>query len=539
MAVGCAHSSRPNIVLIVTDDQGYGDLGVQGNDKIRTPHLDAFARQGVQLTRFYVSPVCSPTRASLMTGRYNYRTGVVDTFLGRSLMHSDEVTVAEMLRPAGYRTAIFGKWHLGDNYPLRAMDQGFEESLVIKGGGIGQPSDPPGGDSYFEPTLLDKGRAVKMKRYCTDVFTDAAIEFIRKHRDEPFFVYLPFNAPHSPLQVPDQYRKPYADQGLPDNVARVYGMITNIDDNVGRLLRTLDEVGRQRNTLVMFMSDNGAQGPRWTAGLRGHKGTVFEGGIRSPGFIRWPAGFSGGRRLDKVAAHIDVTPTLLEAAGVPPPPGVKIDGRSLLPALAGAAVPDRMLFVQWLRGEEPKRGQNYAVVTQRWKLVMPQGEDRPMLFDLQEDPVEKHDRAAAQPEVTARMERAYERWFADVSATRGWAPARMHLGAAQEERVMLTRQDWRGPRAGWQPGSLGHWEVEVARSGSYEVTLRFQAPPSGTVAQLKVGAFASSTLVPTGAQTVVFSPVPMVAGSARVEPSVLIEGQSRGVDYVEVRFVAP
>src|SRR5947208_2923223 len=185
---------RPNIVLIMADDMGHGDLGVHGNPIIRTPYLDRLAKQSVRFKNFYVSPVCSPTRASLLTGRYNYRTGVVDTFLGRSLMHPDEVTLAELLAAAGYRTGIFGKWHLGDNFPLRAMDQGFRETLVVKGGGIGQPSDPPGGSSYFDPVLQRNGKQVQKKGYCSDVFTDAAIDFIAKNKDGPFFVYLAFNA---------------------------------------------------------------------------------------------------------------------------------------------------------------------------------------------------------------------------------------------------------------------------------------------------------------------------------------------------------
>jgi len=213
---------RPNVVLILADDMGYGDLGFHGNPKIRTPHLDKFARQSVRMKNFHVSPVCSPTRSSLLTGRYNYRTGVVDTFLGRSLMYPDEVTIAKMLKAMGYRTGIFGKWHLGDNYPMRAMDQGFEEALVLKGGGIGQPSDPPGGGSYFDSLLQHNGRQVQTKGYISDVLTEAAINFIKKNKDGPFFVYLPFNAPHSPLQVPESYEAIYKNMNLsPDQFPKL------------------------------------------------------------------------------------------------------------------------------------------------------------------------------------------------------------------------------------------------------------------------------------------------------------------------------
>jgi arylsulfatase A-like enzyme len=205
---------RPNVVLIITDDQGYGDLGFHGNPKISTPNLDRLARQSVQFQSFYVSPVCAPTRASLMTGRYNYRTGVVDTYLGRSLMHPDETTLAEMLSSGGYRTGIFGKWHLGDNYPMRAIDQGFQTSLTLNGGGIGQPSDPVGGERYFDAILSRNGRWEKTKGYVSDVITDGAIEFIANNRSRPFFAYLAFNAPHTPLEVPAEKYAKYKEMNL-------------------------------------------------------------------------------------------------------------------------------------------------------------------------------------------------------------------------------------------------------------------------------------------------------------------------------------
>src|SRR5262245_38764239 len=204
-------AKKPNVILIITDDQGHGDVGFHGNPVIKTPNLDKFAKQSLRMKNFYVSPVCSPTRSSLMTGRYNYRTGVVDTFVGRSLMHADEVTLAEILRALGYRTGIFGKWHLGDNYPLRAMDQGFEEALVLKGGGIGQPSDPPGGESYFNPILQHNGKAIKKNGYISDIITDAGIDFVTKNKDGPFLCYLPFNCPHAPLEVPKKYHDMYKD----------------------------------------------------------------------------------------------------------------------------------------------------------------------------------------------------------------------------------------------------------------------------------------------------------------------------------------
>ncbi len=544
---GGGTARRPNVVIIITDDQGYGDLGANGNTHIRTPNLDALAVGSVRFEPFYVSPVCSPTRASLMTGRYNYRTGVVDTFLGRSLMFPDEVTLAEMLAAAGYRTGIFGKWHLGDNHPLRAMDQGFEESLVLKGGGIGQPSDPPGGDHYTDPTLLRNGRPIKTRGYCTDVFTDAALDFVTRRRREPFFLYLAYNAPHTPLEIPERYRKPYADAGLPDGTARTYGMITNIDDNVGRLLRRLDDLDLARDTLVVFLTDNGASGERFGAGLRGRKGSLFDGGIRVPGFFRWPAGFRGGLTVDRIAAHIDVTPTVLEAAGLAPPAGVALDGRSLLPLLRGDKVAwaDRELFFQWHRGDQPQLFRSFAVRAQRFKLVAPQGAGSepapaPMLFDMAADPGEQTDVAAAHPEVAASLRESYHRWFEGVRATRGWDPPRIHVGAAAEDPVLLTRQDWRGPAAGsasgngWTPEGLGHWEVTVLPPGRFTVTLRFAPTSAAGTVHLALGAFAATQPVAAGATQATFSDVSLPLGPGRLAPRVEVAGTSVGVHYAEI-----
>jgi len=351
-------ADRPNILVIITDDQGYGDLGVHDNPKIKTPNLDQFARQSVRLKSFFVSPVCAPTRASLLTGRYNYRTGVVDTYQGRAMMHPDEVTLAEMLTKAGYRTGIFGKWHLGDNAPLRPIDQGFREALVVKGGGIGQPSDPPGGTSYFDPVLQHNGKEERYKGYCSDIFAQAAIDFLSKPGAQPFFAYLAFNCPHEPLEAPEpelaQYRAlnlalsqfPQLGQPVPasfaapqEMVARAYAMISNIDANVGRVLKALDDRGLSSNTIVVFLTDNGPAFVRFNDGLRGWKGSVYDGGIRVPCYIRWPGQFPPGHVVDRIAAHIDLVPTLLDACGLPSPSGVKLDGRSLFRSCGAFPLP--------------------------------------------------------------------------------------------------------------------------------------------------------------------------------------------------------
>jgi arylsulfatase A-like enzyme len=530
-----APAGKPNVIVIITDDQGYGDLGVHGNEKIRTPHLDAFTRQSVCLDRFHAMPVCSPTRAGLMTGRYYYRTGVVDTYIGRSLMRPEEVTVAEMLGAAGYRTGIFGKWHLGDNYPLRAIDQGFQEALVLKGGGIGQPSDPPGGDSYFDATLLENGKAVKTKGYVSDVITDGAIRFVEANRDRPFFAYLAYNAPHDPLQLPEAYLKPYKEAGLPDRTARVYGMVTNIDDNLGRLFARLDALKIAENTIVFFMTDNGPQDERYVAGMRGRKGSVFDGGIRVPGYFRWPARLQAGRRVDRIAAHIDLAPTLLEACGVAPPEGVRFDGRSLLPLLTGEAKewPDRTLFFQWHRGDRPEPGRACAARSQRWKLVRLQPGAAPMLFDMEADPGEKNDVAGANPDTVRALAEAYEAWLKDVSSG-GYEPPRIHVGSERENPTLLTRQDWRGAKAGWTPQSAGHWELHVARDGDYEVRLLFKPLDRAARARVALSGVTAEKEIEGGTKEVTLA-LRLAAGPGRLEPALLQGDRTLGVEYAEVK----
>jgi arylsulfatase A-like enzyme len=516
----------------VTDDQGFGDLSCHGNPHLRTPHLDRLAQDGAQFTQFHVSPVCSPTRSSLMTGRYNYRTGVVDTYLGRSMMYPEEVTLAEMLAEAGYRTAIFGKWHLGDNHPLRAIDQGFRQAVVHRGGGLGQPSDFPGGGGYFDPILLHNGKPERFRGYCTDIFTGLSMEFAETNRREPFFLYLAANAPHDPLEVDESWVAPYRRAGLAERTAKVYGMVANIDHNVGRLLTRLRELGLENDTMVLFLTDNGPAGDRYNAGMRGRKGTVYQGGIRVPLFLRWPNGAQRGRKIDRLAAHIDLAPTVLEACGVRRPEGVSFDGVSLLPLLRGDRKGwlDRTVFFQWHRGDEPQLYRDCAARDQRWKLV--NGKE---LYDLENDPAEAHDVSARHPDVVARLRRAYEDWFRDVSSTRGYAPPRIHLGSAQENPVTLTRQDWRGPRAGWDPDSLGFWEVRVARAGRYEISVRAAPAAADGEVRFLLGGATLSRHFPRGASEVTLGTADLAPGDGRLEAEVHVGPRPVGVHYVTVR----
>jgi arylsulfatase A-like enzyme len=545
----------PNIVLIITDDQGWAQVGWRGNEILQTPNLDRLAGESVEFTRFYASPVCAPTRASLMTGRYNYRTGVVDTYLGRAMMHSDERTLPEMLGSAGYRSGIFGKWHLGDNYPMRPQDQGFDEVLVHGGGGIGQPSDPPG-NSYFDPILRQNGVEREFKGYCTDIFFHAAMDFIERNREQPFFAYIATNAPHSPYLAPDSYIEPYKAKGLDEKDARIYGMITNIDDNVGRLVTRLADLGLVENTILIFMTDNGPTTRHFTAGLRAEKGSVYEGGIRVPLLLRWPARLQHAV-VDRIAAHIDLAPTLLEAAGIGQAVDVKFDGVSFLPLLprrdrtqksketSHEAGPERAIYIQSHRGNEPVLYRNFAAITQRYKLVQPLSFSDPMpegaaleLYDLEADPGESRNIAGEHPDLVAGLKSGYEAWFRDVSASRGYEPPRIFLGSDHENPAILTRQDWRmvGPD-GWGDGDLGYWHVDVRSSGTYEIRLRFPPQETAGMAQLKLGRTEQEKSFAAGETSVSFDPLLLQSGPGVLEACLVRGAKTAGVGYVDVRRV--
>ena len=477
-----AAESRPNVLLVMTDDQGYGDLGSHGNSFLTTPNLEGLIAESVEFNRFYCCPVCSPTRASLMTGRYHYRTGVIHTSRGGAKMFNDEVTVAELMQGAGYATGIFGKWHLGDNYPMRSIDQGFEESLVHSAGALSRAPDMP--NSYFDPWLWHNGKKKKFQGYCTDVFTDAAIDFMAKSKEEnkPFFVYLPTNIPHLPLEVAQKYSEPYVKQGVDEETAKIYGMLDNLDENIGRLLSSIDSLGIRENTVVIFLTDNGPQFKRFNSGLRGKKFDVYEGGIRVPCYIRWPEGISGSvEKIDQVAAHIDILPTIADICGVQLPGDLTVDGRSLLPLLkdqSPASLNERKLFIQCHRGLQPKRYQNAAIITSQYKLVGYPGtfidEDLDIsgepvleLYDLNADREEKNDIAGKHPEVVAALLKDYEHWFDDMKNTRQFTPGVIHLGSPKDNPTNLCRyQD-----SSFIDGKPTGWPVFIERAGNYELTI--------------------------------------------------------------------
>jgi arylsulfatase/arylsulfatase A len=565
--------ARPNVIVIMTDDQGYGDFGIAGNPVLRTPHLDALAGRSARMSRFYVSPVCAPTRACLMTGRYNFRGRVVDTWRGRALLEPREVTIAEAMRGAGYATGIFGKWHLGDNYPMRPQDQGFEEVLVHRGGGIGQPSDPPGGEGkYTDPVLFHNGERVQERGYCTDVYFDRGMEWMERVHAEGrnFFLYLPTNAPHGPFHdVPrdlyEEYRKldlsggrfpqdrghPLPERANEDRLARIFAMITNIDDNVGRLMERLEALDIDRDTIVVFLTDNGPAGRRYVAGMRGAKASVYEGGIRSPLFVRWPGRLQPGTESDCIAAHIDIMPTLLDACGIPAPPGVALDGRSLLPLLRDPAADwhGRRIVIQAHRGDEPVRYHNFAVIGQRWKLVHDSGfgketfEGDPSLelYDMQADPLEMRDVAAEHPEVVAELRSVYDAWFDDVGSTRpdNYAPPRIVIGTDREDPVVLTRQDWRS-RDRWGASEAdGKWLLHAARDGSYDIRALYPPVPAAGEAVIDLGGRVVKVPFESNATEALFSDVPLQKGDLDLRVRLFMAGEERGPWFVEVMRARP
>jgi arylsulfatase len=419
---------RPNIVFILTDDQGYGDLSCHGNPVLKTPNLDRLHAEAVRFTDFHVSPTCSPTRAALMTGRHEFRNGVTHTILERERLTLKATTVAQVLKSAGYTTGIFGKWHLGDEPDRRPDRRGFDETFIHGGGGIGQSypgscGDAPG-NTYFDPVLLHNGKFEKTRGYCTDVFFAQALRWIGSVKGrKQFFCYLPTNAPHAPLQVRPEDEKRYAGRVKDPRTAKFFGMIANIDDNVGRLLRKLTEWGLERDTLVVFMNDNGGTAgvSVFNAGMRGAKVTPWLGGTRASSFWRWPGTLKPGD-VDRLAAHIDFFPTVAEIAGAKTTAAVKaqVEGRSLVPLLRDpkAAWPDRILFThvgRWPKGAKPAK-HKYAhcgVRNPRWHLVCDtrDGSKRWQLFDVKADPGEKADVAARHAGVVKTLDSAYDRWW--------------------------------------------------------------------------------------------------------------------------------
>ncbi len=489
--------TRPNVVLVMTDDQGYGDLGCTGNPVVQTPHLDRLAAESSQLTDYHVAPTCSPTRAALLTGHWSNRTGVWHTVNGRSMLRENEVTLAEMLADAGYATGLFGKWHLGDNFPYRAEDRGFAEVYRHGGGGVGQTPDA-WNNAYFDGHYFHNGQLVAADGFCTDVFFRQAQRFIRQQAEagRPFFAYIAPNAPHGPLHCPQEYLDRYPNQSAA--VAAFYGMITNIDDNVGATRKLLDELGIADNTIFIFTTDNGtASGASiYNAAMRGAKGSEYDGGHRVPFFCHWPAGGINQMHTSDTLTHaVDIVPTLLEMTGTPVPADVKLDGisiRTLLDPAAEEDLPERMVVTDSQRVRDPIKWRKTAVMEDKWRLI---GGDQ--LYDIRTDPGQKNNIAADHPQQVARMRAFYDAWWNELQPTFAQT-TEIYLGHPNHPEVSLTGHDWiqeelppwnqqhirqgyplnpqQQEHASAEPQSPrmhpGYWAVKVVEAGNYEISLR-------------------------------------------------------------------
>ncbi|PIA77682.1 arylsulfatase [Gaetbulibacter sp. 4G1] len=497
-------SNPPNVILIITDDQGYGDFGFTGNNQIKTPVLDALSKRSIRFNNFYVSPVCAPTRSSLMTGRYSLRTGVRDTYNGGAIMASNEVTIAEMLKQANYKTGMYGKWHLGDNYPSRPIDQGFDESLIHLSGGMGQVGDFTtyfqGDRSYFDPVLWYNGQPRMYDGYCSDIFTDNAINFIEKNHKTPFFCYLSFNAPHTPLQVPDEYYQMYADidpsitfeknksskvkmnEKDKEDARKVYAMVSNIDDNIGKVISKVKSLGIEDNTIIIFMTDNGPQQLRYVGGMRGLKGSVYRGGIRVPLLFSYPNQFKGNKDIETTTAHIDILPTIAKLCRVEAPKNKKIDGNSLLPLIKNEKVDwaERSLFFYWTR-RYPELYNNIAIQKGDYKLVGKTNYNAPIedfqMFDIKNDPNEQNNIVLKNKNFAKGLKQNLDQIYKElINSNNLINQPSISVGSEFENPIILNRNDAGGERGIWnQEEIFGKWYVNVAE-GHYNIKFKFIKP---------------------------------------------------------------
>ena len=478
--------------MVLTDDQGWGDLSLHGNCNLSTPRIDELAGQGACFDRFYVCPVCSPTRAEFLTGRYHPRSGVYSTSAGGERMDLDEVTIADTFKAAGYATAAFGKWHNGMQFPYHPNGRGFDEYYGFCSGHWGQ---------YFDPILEHNGALVRGKGFVIDDFTQHAINFISKHKNRPFFVYLPFNTPHSPMQVTDRWWNKFKNKPLElhnrdpqrENVPHIraaLAMCENIDWNVGRLLDHLHKLKLSENTIVVYFSDNGPNGVRWNADMRGRKGSTDEGGVRSPLLIRWPRTISAGLRIEQIGAAVDLLPTLANIAGIPLVSRKQLDGISLKPLLmeAESEWPDRILFSHW-RGRVSARNQQYRL------------DHQGRLYDIGQDPGQRKDVGPANAEVRTRLASAVAEWKLAVLSELDDQDRPFLVGDSEFVYTQLPASDAvtngnirrsnRFPNCSfftnWTSSKETiEWDVLVRQAGRYRVELYYSCPAADVGSTIQI-----------------------------------------------------
>ncbi|WP_347840762.1 arylsulfatase [uncultured Draconibacterium sp.] len=477
--------SKPNVILVLTDDQGIGDLGRHGNPYLKTPHLDKFYDEAVHMTDFHVSPLCTPTRGAIMTGRYPINNGAWATFKGRDALSKNALTMADVFRQNGYKTGMFGKWHLGDNYPVRPTDCGFDVAIHHKAGGVGELSDY-WGNTYFDDTYFVNNEPQKFKGYCTDVWFSEAMKFIEENKDEPFFIYLPTNAPHSPLIVDEKYAAPYkALEGEKIQSANYLGMIANIDENFGKLDMYLNENNLADNTILIFMTDNGTQygfnyeeGMGHNHGFRGNKHSKLEGGHRVPFLIRWPNGkVEGCRDVNELAAHVDLIPTLAALCGIKIPDNMPLDGIDFSSLLTSknSTLEERTVFIHHRQDwRQPHDVKQTCVLKENWRLV--NGSE---LYDIENDRLQLNNIAAQHPDIVSSLLNDNERFLKITKANPEYSelPANV-VGSKVQNEITLTIQHAIGEGSGiWKPEQVAEGiknsnnthALEVERAGNYEI----------------------------------------------------------------------
>ncbi|WP_084427432.1 arylsulfatase [Roseimaritima ulvae] len=558
-AAATSQADRPNVILIMTDDQGYGDLGCHGNPIVKTPNLDRLHRESIRMTDFHVSPFCTPTRAALMTGRYPGRTGAFRTSSGRTMLHTDERTIADVFAASGYATGMVGKWHLGDNAPHRPQDRGFQDVVWHRCGGVGQASDYWGND-YFDDTYERNGRFEKFEGYCTDVWFEQSLRFVEQHREEPFFLYLATNAPHGPYRVDPQWSDPYKQTAKWGAGPQFYGMIANFDHNLDILRKRLKELDLADNTILVFMTDNGtANGGKFNgltseptagfnAGMRGKKSSIYEGGHRVPFFVHWPAGgLVGGRDVPSLAAHIDVLPTLAELCKLPVPDDHQPDGVSFAAQLRDLDAPParKHLVVQFHGGagfaEGPQAWKDSCVLQGPWRLI--NGKE---LYDIGTDPAQRNDVADSNPDLVRQLRELYPPFWESVSPR--MTPVSIDIGNPAQNPTTLCSQDWYMPRGNppWNFNSIrklpkvtGPWKVNVFQAGRYRLTLRqwpveADKPVVAIRAKIQIAGQTAEQFVEAGTKGVVFE-LDLPAGKTELLTYLYdASGKAGGAYFVDV-----
>lgn len=493
---------RPNVLLVLTDDQGFGDFSSHGNPILKTPHLDQLAASGARMERFFVSPVCAPTRASLLTGRYHLRTGVSGVTRGYEEMRGEEITIAELLKDEGYRTACIGKWHNGRHYANHPNQQGFEMFFGFCGGHW---------NTYFSAPLERNGVPVETQGYIADVLTDAAIDFVTESTKAPWFCYLAYNTPHSPWRVEDRYWDQFSGHGLDVKAQCAYAMVANLDDNMGRLLAAVAKSDQEKKTIVLFLTDNGANSDRFNAGMKGRKGSVDEGGTRVPLFIRYPGRIPEGKVVKPITFHLDILPTLMELCQVLIPTELqgKLDGQSFVPLLLEPAKekkwPDRILFTETYRAGRGDKFMKAAVRTDRWRATMNKGRWR--LYDMQLDPGQSQDVSIQHPAVTQRLSSAFQDWFTEIDQE-SLQERSIPVGFPDEPIITLPANeadlidptgdgirytgdtssgyanswitDWKDEKA------FAAWPLDVIAAGKYRIELDYACSPENIGSQIEV-----------------------------------------------------